>query len=158
MPKRSAISIATCIAAVLLQTPYSGAQPAPVDVSAGIAGSPGSAGAADAALARSLDASIGANYKASDPGIVVLVARDGKPLLRKAYGMANLAQQQALAPDMSLRLGSITKQFTAVAILMLAEEGKLSLQDDIRKHLPDYPGQEQAEGKPRASRSPSNIC
>ena len=127
MLKLSAICVATLI---LLQTPYSVAQVAPV-------------AATESALAERLDATIGADYKAGDPGITVLVARDGKPLFRKAYGMADVEKKLPLTPEMSLRLGSITKQFTAVAILMLAEDGKLSVQDDITKHLPDYP----AKGK-----------
>lgn len=125
MFKPSAIFVATLI---LLQTPYLAAQEAPV-----------AAAAADPSFAERFDAVIGSNYKATDPGITVLVARDGKPLLRKAYGMANIEKKQAMTPEMSLRLGSITKQFTAVSILMLADEGKLSVQDDITKHLPDYP-------------------
>ncbi len=123
MLKLSAICVATLI---LLQSPYSVAQVAPVAATA-------------QSLAERLDATIGANYKATDPGVTVLVARDGQPLFRKAYGMASVEKKQALTPEMSLRLGSITKQFTAVAILMLAEDGKLSVQDDITKHLPDYP-------------------
>lgn len=44
-----------------------------------------------------------------------------------------------MQPDMQLRIGSVTKQFTAVSILMLAEQGKLSVKDDFRKYLPDFP-------------------
>ena len=69
------------------------------------------------------------------------MVKDGRTLFRKAYGMANLELGVPLQPDMVFRLGSITKQFTAAAILMLAEEGKLSLQDPIEKHLPGYPTQ-----------------
>jgi CubicO group peptidase (beta-lactamase class C family) len=127
MFKPSAIFVATLI---LLQTPYIAAQEAPVAAAAA---------AAEQSFAERFDAVIGSNYKATDPGITVLVARDGKPLLRKAYGMANIEKKQAMTPEMSLRLGSITKQFTAVSILMLADEGKLSVQDDITKYLPDYP-------------------
>ena len=78
-------------------------------------------------------------YDAEDPGAAVLLERDGKTLLRKAYGMADLELGVALEPDMVFRIGSITKQFTAVATLMLEADGKLSVKDDITKHLPDYP-------------------
>lgn len=78
-------------------------------------------------------------YPADKPGAAVIVVKDGKTLFRKAYGMANLELGVPLQPDMVFRLGSITKQFTAAAILMLAEEGKLSVQDRIEKHLPGYP-------------------
>jgi len=78
-------------------------------------------------------------YPADKPGAAVIVVKDGKTLFRKAYGMADLELGVPLQPDMVFRLGSITKQFTATAILMLAEEGKLSVQDRIEKHLPGYP-------------------
>ncbi|PWF55558.1 serine hydrolase [Massilia glaciei] len=117
-----------CIAAVLaLQAPCSVAQEAPMSA------------AAEQALAAQIDASISRHYKADAPGATVIVTRDGKTVFHKAYGMASVAKKQAMTPDMTLRIGSITKQFTAVAILMLVEEGKLALSDDITKFLPDYP-------------------
>ncbi|RZA32292.1 MAG: serine hydrolase [Lysobacteraceae bacterium] len=94
-------------------------------------------------LASRIDASIAPYFKADAPGATVIVVKDGKPVLRRAYGMADTAKGVKMTPEMALRLGSITKQFTATAILMLAEEGKLAVDDDITKHLPDYP----AKGK-----------
>lgn len=90
-------------------------------------------------IAARLDASIGANYKPNEPGATVIVVKDGKTLLRKAYGIADTAGMQPMRPEMVLRLGSITKQFTAVGILLLAEEGKLALSNDITRFFPDYP-------------------
>jgi len=78
-------------------------------------------------------------YGAGEPGAAVLLERNGETLLRKAYGMADLELGVAMEPDLVFRIGSITKQFTAVAILMLEAEGKLAVQDDITRHLPDYP-------------------
>ncbi|WP_267873649.1 serine hydrolase [Massilia sp. Se16.2.3] len=92
-----------------------------------------------AALAASIDAPVTPYYKAGEPGATVIVVKDGKTILRKAYGMADAAGKKALTPDTVMRLGSITKQFTATAILLLAEEGKLSLEDDITRFFPDYP-------------------
>lgn len=80
-------------------------------------------------------------FPSDRPGAAVIVVKDGRTLFRKAYGMADLELGVPLQPDMVFRLGSITKQFTAAAILMLAEEGKLSLQDPIEKHLAGYPTQ-----------------
>lgn len=80
-------------------------------------------------------------FPADRPGAAVIVVKDGRTVYRGARGMADLEMGVPLQPDMVFRLGSITKQFTAVAILMLAEEGKLSLQDPIEKHLPGYPTQ-----------------
>ncbi|MBN8731955.1 MAG: serine hydrolase [Acidobacteria bacterium] len=69
----------------------------------------------------------------------VLVVKDGKPLLRKGWGMANREWNIPNAPDTRFRLGSITKQFTAAAILTLAEQGKLSLQDPVNKFYAEAP-------------------
>ena len=90
-------------------------------------------------LASRIDASIAPYFQADAPGATVIVVKDGKTVLRKAYGMADTAKGVRMRPEMALRLGSITKQFTASAILLLADEGKLALDDDITKHLPDYP-------------------
>lgn len=69
----------------------------------------------------------------------VLVVRDGKTLLDKGYGSANLEWKIANDGDTKFRLGSITKQFTAVAVLLLAERGKLSLDAPIKTFVPDAP-------------------
>jgi len=69
----------------------------------------------------------------------VLVARDGKALLDKGYGFANLEWQVANTPATKFRLGSITKQFTAASILLLEDRGKLKTDDLVKKHMPDAP-------------------
>jgi CubicO group peptidase (beta-lactamase class C family) len=94
-----------------------------------------------AAPSAAIDALLKASFPADRPGAAVIVTKGGETLFRKAYGMADLELGVPLQPDMVFRLGSITKQFTAAAILMLAEEGKLSPQDPIEKHLPGYPTQ-----------------
>lgn len=90
-------------------------------------------------LAEKIDAIVAEQYKPDEPGVVVRVQKDGKVLFEKAYGMADMELGVKMQPDHILRLGSITKQFTAVAMLMLVQEGKVSLTDDLTKHLPDYP-------------------
>ena len=95
----------------------------------------------EAAIERTIDTLIKKAYKRDAPGATVIVTRRGKVLFRRAYGMANLELGVPLQPEMVLRLGSITKQFTAVAILMLAEQNKLALADEITRFLPDYPTQ-----------------
>jgi D-alanyl-D-alanine carboxypeptidase len=92
-----------------------------------------------ATIAQQLDQIGFAYYKADQPGATVIVMQDGKILLRKAYGLANLSNKEALKADHVMRLGSITKQFTAVAILQLIEEGKIALSDPVAKFFPDYP-------------------
>jgi CubicO group peptidase (beta-lactamase class C family) len=69
----------------------------------------------------------------------VLVARGDEVILSKGYGFANLEWNIANTPSTKFRLGSITKQFTAAAILLLAERGKLALEDPVRKHWPATP-------------------
>jgi len=71
------------------------------------------------------------------PGCTVGVIRDGEFVLRRGYGMANLEYGVALSPQSVFRIGSTSKQFTAAAILLLAQEGKLSLDDDVRDYLPE---------------------
>ncbi len=69
----------------------------------------------------------------------VLVTEAGSNLLRKGYGFANLEHRVPNTPETKFRLASITKQFTAMAIMILQEQGKLSVHDAIAKHLPDVP-------------------
>ncbi len=78
-------------------------------------------------------------YPADEPGAAALVARGGEVEFLGASGTANLELGVPLAPEMVFEIGSITKQFTAVAIMMLMEEGKLSLDDPMTRFLPDYP-------------------
>src|SRR5687768_9165616 len=69
----------------------------------------------------------------------VLVARGGQVLISKGYGSANLEWEIPNAPNTKFRLGSVSKQFTAAAILLLEERGKLQVSDPVKKHLPDAP-------------------
>jgi D-alanyl-D-alanine carboxypeptidase len=88
-----------------------------------------------------LESIVQAAYSADAPGAAVIVVLKGKTLYRGARGLANIELDVPLRPDSVFRIGSVTKQFTAAAILLLAEEGKLSLSDPITKFLPDYPVQ-----------------
>ncbi len=74
------------------------------------------------------------------PGMAVLVARDGKVVLQEGLGFADIANKVQITPDTKFRIGSITKQFTAAAILRLAEQDKLSITDPLAKYFPDFPG------------------
>ncbi|HEY1874119.1 MAG TPA: serine hydrolase domain-containing protein [Steroidobacteraceae bacterium] len=79
------------------------------------------------------------DYAAAVPGASVLVLRDGVPVFRRAYGLADLEQHVAATPATNYRLASMTKQFTAAAVLALTEDGRLSLDDPARKWLPSLP-------------------
>jgi len=83
--------------------------------------------------------SLMSRYDGTGPGASLLIVRDGKPIVRRAYGFANLNDRIAAAPDTNYRLASVTKQFTAAAILLLAEDGKLGLDDSLRKWFPSLP-------------------
>jgi CubicO group peptidase (beta-lactamase class C family) len=89
-------------------------------------------------VAAKIDALLTPYFKRNQPGAAVIVTVDGNTVFRKAYGDANIEHSVILQPDMSFRIGSITKQFTATAIMMLAEQGKLSVTDDIHKYLPGF--------------------
>ena len=80
----------------------------------------------------------------------VLIARAGKVLFSKGYGMADWDQHMPNAPQTEFRIGSLTKQFTAMAILLLQERGKLHVQDHICLYVHTAP--------PTGSRLPSNTC
>ncbi|MDT9599935.1 serine hydrolase domain-containing protein [Sphingosinicella rhizophila] len=73
------------------------------------------------------------------PGLQVAVYKDGSPLLVKGYGSADLEMSVPVTNDSVFRIGSVTKQFTAVALLQLQEAGKLSIDDTLSKYYPNYP-------------------
>lgn len=85
-----------------------------------------------------IDSLMNASFKPNAPGAVILVAKDGVPVFRKAYGLANVELNVPNQPEYLFAIASMTKQFTAVCILQLVQQGKLSLQDDIRKYLPEF--------------------
>ncbi|MDD7913132.1 serine hydrolase [Polaribacter ponticola] len=90
-------------------------------------------------LESKIDKILNNQFKKNETGVAALVAKNGKVIYRKAFGKANLELDVNMTPNNVFEVGSITKQFTAVSILMLLEEGKLSLEDDITKFIPDYP-------------------
>ncbi len=74
-----------------------------------------------------------------EPGLAVLISQDGEILYEKAFGMANMEKDMSNTIETKFRIGSITKQFTASAILKLNEDGVLHLDDKLSKYIPDYP-------------------
>lgn len=85
-----------------------------------------------------IDSIIDANFDEDGPGGVLLVAKDGEPIYRKGFGYASLELGVKNDPSMSYRIGSISKQFTAVAVLQLAQKDSISLDDPIAEYLPEY--------------------
>jgi CubicO group peptidase (beta-lactamase class C family) len=95
----------------------------------------------DKQLIAEFDKVMAAQFKPGTPGATALVAKNGQVIYKKAFGLANLELNVPMQPDYIFRIGSITKQFTAVAILQLMEQGKLTIQDEITRFIPDYPTQ-----------------
>lgn len=73
------------------------------------------------------------------PGCTVGVSRDGEQILSRAYGMADLEHGIANRPDTIIEAGSVSKQFTAATVLLLAQQGRLSIDDPVRKYIPEVP-------------------
>ena len=73
------------------------------------------------------------------PGCAVAVSQHGKLVVNRAYGLADLERDVAISPSTIFDAGSLRKQFVAAAVLLLVEEGRLSLSDDVRKHVPELP-------------------
>src|SRR5438046_3520114 len=77
--------------------------------------------------------------QADAPGAAVIVIKEGNPLFAKGYGLADLEKRIPCTTNTNFRLASVTKQFTAMAVLILAEEGQLSLEDRLPKFFPEFP-------------------
>ena len=92
--------------------------------------------------AAEIDARLAEFMKIQPVAVTALVSRDGKVLYEMAVGLADLEHRTAATPATKFRIGSITKQFTAAAILRLAEKEKLALDDPLARFFPDFPGAE----------------
>ena len=80
-------------------------------------------------------------YVADRPGASVVIMKDDETIHEAGYGLANVEWGIPITPDTVFRVGSITKQFTGAAIMLLEQRGLLSVDDPITKYLPDYPTQ-----------------
>ena len=85
-----------------------------------------------------LDAYFTSLFPADQPGAAVLIIKDGEVLLEKGYGVADLTTRDPITPNTSFNTGSISKTFVMNGILILASEGKLSLDDPLEKYFPDF--------------------
>lgn len=86
-----------------------------------------------------IDRVFAAYERSGAPGCAVGVYRDGKVAYTRGYGLANLADSTRITPKTIFDLGSTSKQFTAASVILLAQQGKLSLDDDVRRFLPELP-------------------
>jgi CubicO group peptidase (beta-lactamase class C family) len=92
-----------------------------------------------AELATKVDKVFERMDKPTSPGCALAVVRDGRVVYTRGYGMANLDHDIVITPSSVFHVASVSKQFTAAAVLLLARDGKLSLDDDVRKHIPELP-------------------
>ncbi|MBA4144513.1 MAG: penicillin-binding protein [Cytophaga sp.] len=73
------------------------------------------------------------------PGVAVVVVQNGTVVFKKGYGMANLEYNIPITTQTGFHVASVSKQFTAFAIYLLKQQGKISLEDDVRKYIPELP-------------------
>jgi CubicO group peptidase (beta-lactamase class C family) len=97
------------------------------------------AGNSGGAASERVDALFAPWSKGGTPGAAVIIIQNGKVLFKKGYGHADLEMKRPITPDTSFLLGSVTKQFTAMAIMMLVERGKLRYDDPLSKFFPEFP-------------------
>jgi CubicO group peptidase (beta-lactamase class C family) len=107
--------------------------------SAGVRGGELTAASVTPRQRATVDSVFGAFTRPGSPGCIVGVNAAGVPLLRRAYGLADIERQVPLVPGMLAEIGSVSKQFTAAAVVLLAQDGKLALDDDVRTHWPAFP-------------------
>jgi CubicO group peptidase (beta-lactamase class C family) len=93
----------------------------------------------DKQLIKNLDGLISEKLNSVSPGCAVLVAKKGQVIYEKGFGTANIELNVPMRQEMIFRIGSMTKQYTAIAILQLVEQGKISLQDSIQKFIKSFP-------------------
>lgn len=87
--------------------------------------------------------SLFSQYNSKTAGVSVGIVKDGEVIFKKGYGMANLEYDILIKPKTIFNIGSVSKQFTTFSIYLLEKQGKISLDDDIRKYIPELPIYEQ---------------
>ncbi|HXI89350.1 MAG TPA: serine hydrolase domain-containing protein [Blastocatellia bacterium] len=95
--------------------------------------------AADKSITGKVDEIFARFDKPDSPGCALSVIKDGQIVYKRGYGMSNLEYGIAISPSSIFHIASISKEFTAMAIVMLAQQGKLLLDDDVRKYVPEVP-------------------
>ena len=96
-------------------------------------------GSDDSPLSAQIDAIFSSRIQAGEPGAAVLVQKDGKILFEKGYGVRDLRTHSKIDPETNFRLASFTKQFTAMAIMLLVHDGKLHYADRLGTIFPEFP-------------------
>lgn len=89
-------------------------------------------------LEQDLDLLLSKRFNSNQAGIAVMVVKEGKTLYQKGFGLANIATQERITPQTNFRMASVSKQFTAMCIMLLHKQGKLSYDDNLLKFFPDF--------------------
>lgn len=92
-----------------------------------------------ASSVRAIDAAVAATMRQGSPGMAVGITHRGRTIFARGYGLANVEHDAPLTPDSPFLLASVTKQFTAAGILLLAQDGKLRLDDKLSRFVPELP-------------------
>ncbi|MGI9137408.1 MAG: serine hydrolase domain-containing protein [Sediminibacterium sp.] len=88
---------------------------------------------------KSIDDILVAYQSTDKPGASVLVLKDDKIVFKKGYGLSNVSTNETINPTTNFRLASVTKQFTAMSILLLVQKGRIKLEDPLKKYFPSFP-------------------
>ncbi len=91
-------------------------------------------------FAQRIDAILASRNRKDQPGLALLLIRDGVIVSRQSFGLADLDSRAPITPNTQFLLGSVTKQFTAMAVMILQEKGKLQYMDSLAKFCPEFPG------------------
>lgn len=113
--------------------------PFPTAAQVGLPQAPRATGPLPRAVALRVDSVFAHLDRTTSPGCALGVSEGGRPVYQRGYGMADLQHGLAITPASIFHVASISKQFAAIAVALLAEEGKLSLDDDVRTHVPEVP-------------------
>ena len=89
-------------------------------------------------LKKLLEAHFSAVFHSDEPGAAVVLVKDGKKVYEQCFGWADSDTRTPVTPNTNFCIASVSKQFAAVAILQLAEQGKLSLNDSLSKYFPEF--------------------
>ena len=87
---------------------------------------------------QALDSLLEYNFPVNSAGIAVLVMKNNKEIYKKGAGLANIEKKEAITPNTNFRMASVSKQFTAMCIMLLEKQGKLSYEDNLLKFFPDF--------------------
>lgn len=129
-------ALRTSIATVLLAVPT------------GIVAQAPGASASDAPSGARVDSVFAGFDRRDSPGCAVAVLRAGATVYTRGYGMADLEHDVPITPGTTFYLASVSKQFTAYSVILLARDGRLSLDDDVRKFIPEVPDFRSSSGRP----------